>query len=204
MLRIQPIDIASIPQADWFFFYSKNGVEVFAKLWQDRWQSAIHNPIKWAAMGPGTADSMKGWGMHCDFVGHGEAEEVANQFLDHSKPTDSVVFYRAYHSRDRLYELIAPHRDSVSLPIYDNQMLKKTFAPVHVGIFTSSRNAIAFLDHNPVPENLSIAIGTPTADTLRSLSIPSAKIRLSNEPSEESIAKTLNEVLSDFSAAYGE
>lgn len=147
-------------------------------------------------MGQGTAAAMTGWGINCDFIGQGDTEDIAEQFLAHSKPSDSVLFFRAYHSRDRLHEIISQHREATSIPIYDNQMVRKNFLPVDIGIFTSSRNAIAFLEHNPQPSIVSIAIGAPTAATLRSLRIPEDKIRVAIEPSEEAIYTTLMEVVS--------
>lgn len=196
MLHIESIEIPSLPVADWFFFYSKNGVEYFARQWKAKWQDTTHHPIRWGAMGQGTADVMSGWGMNSDFIGQGEAEEIAEQFLEHCKPSDSVLFFRAYHSRDRLHKIIAQHRDSTSIPIYDNQMLRKKFPPVDIGIFTSSRNAIAFLEHNAQPAIVSIAIGEPTAATLRTFRIPEEKIRVAHEPSEEAIYTVLLDVVS--------
>lgn len=198
MLQIQPIEIPSLPDADWFFFYSKNGVEIFAQQWMEKWQSTTNHHIQWGAMGQGTATVMNGWGITPDFIGQGTTEEIAEQFLTHCKPTDRVLFFRAYHSRDRLHEIIAREREATSIPIYDNQMLRKTFPRVDIGVFTSSRNAIAFLEHNEEPTKACIAIGEPTAATLRSFRIPDSKIVVTEEPSEEAIYDTLVEFIENL------
>lgn len=195
MLHIEAIDIPTLPTADWFFFYSKNGVDCFAQQWKSKWQAASHHPIRWGAMGQGTATAMTGWGINCDFVGQGEAEDIAEQFLTHCKPSDSVLFFRAYHSRDRLHKIISRHRESTSIPIYDNQMLRKIFPPVDIGIFTSSRNVIAFFDQNQPPEIVNIAIGEPTAATLRTFGIPEDKLRVAPKPSEEALYSVLMDVV---------
>ncbi|MBY5957872.1 uroporphyrinogen-III synthase [Membranicola marinus] len=196
LISIHPNPVDQLPVADWFFFYSKNGVECFAKQWEQKWKS---NPkmkdIRWAAMGEGTAESLKGWGITSDFVGRGEAEEIATQFLEHSKPSESVVFFRASHSRNRLYQLISEHRDASHIVIYDNQLIEKEFPPVDIGIFTSGRNAIAFFENNTEPEQACIAIGQPTADTLLTLNVPEDKIYIAETPSEDALYDELKKVL---------
>lgn len=147
-------------------------------------------------MGEGTAESLNGWGITCDFVGRGEAGDIAEQFLDRSKPTESVVFFRASHSRNRLYQLISDHREASHVSIYDNQLIEKKFPPVDIGIFTSGRNAIAFFENNPEPQKACIAIGQPTANTLLTLNLPEEKLFVAEEPSEEAIYETLTQVLS--------
>lgn len=195
MIHIEPIELPTLPKADWFFFYSKNAVECFARQWKEKWSHTISTEhILWGAMGPGTAESMAGWGIHSDFVGHGEAAEIAEQFLAHIKPSESVLFFRAYHSRNELFRRISGHRESVSIPIYDNQLVSKQFPAVDIGIFTSSRNAVGFLEHNAIPTQASIAIGQPTSDTLISLGVPADKIYTAAEPTEEALLETLQKL----------
>lgn len=196
LISIHPIPLSKLPVADWFFFYSKNGVECFAKQWEEKWKSTpSQDKIRWAAMGEGTAESLNGWGVTCDFVGRGEAGEIAQQFLDHSKPSESVAFFRASHSRNKLHQLVSEHRESSHIAIYDNQLIEKEFPPTDIGIFTSGRNAIAFSENNPEPLIASIAIGQPTAETLRSLNVPEEKLFIAAEPSEEAIYETLVKIL---------
>lgn len=196
MIHIQPIEVSKLPFADWFFFYSKNGVDNFARQWKEKWKSTlISDKIRWAALGRGTASSLTGWGIHCDFVGHGETEEIADQFLAHIKPSESVLFFRAYHSRNKLYEIVTEHREATSIPIYDNQLIKKQFPNMDIGIFTSSRNAIAFFENNPEPVIACIAIGKTTADSLIALNVPKDKILVADEPTEEAILEALLGIL---------
>lgn len=196
LIHTEPIEVAILPKADWFFFYSKTGVESFARQWKSKWMTSINNEnVKWAAMGVGTATAMTGWGIHCDFVGHGDTEEIAEQFLAYSKPYESVLFIRASHSRNQLYQIVSIHREASSIAIYDNQLLLKKFAPMDIGIFTSSRNAIAFFENNPEPILACIAIGKPTADTLISLGVPDVKIHVAQEPSEAAIREVLLKLL---------
>lgn len=185
-----------MPGADWFFFYSKNGVESFVKQWNEKWKASL-NPkhIRWAAYGEGTAEVMNGWGISCDFVGQGDAEQIAEQFLTHIKPSESVVFFRAFHSRNSLFHLLSGKREAEHVAIYDNQLIEKTFPPFDIGIFTSSRNAIAFFHNNPEPRIACIAIGQPTTDTLLALNVPMENIFTAAEHSELEIYHTLLNIL---------
>lgn len=149
-------------------------------------------------MGKGTSESLNGWGITCEFVGQGEAGEIAQQFLNHSKPTESVVFFRAIHSRNRLFQLISEHRKATHITIYDNQLIEKEFPPTDIGIFTSGRNAIAFSENNPEPRHACIAIGQPTADTLLTLNVPEEKLFIAAESSEEAIYEMLLKVLEEI------
>lgn len=196
LIKIQPIPLVKMPRADWFFFYSKNGVECFVKQWTEKWKSTV-NPqhIRWAAYGEGTAEAMNGWGISCDFVGQGPPVQIMEQFLAHSKPSESVVFFRAFHSRNSLYHLISEKRKADHVAIYDNQLIEKKFPPCDVGIFTSSRNAIAFFQNNPEPRLASIAIGQPTTDTLLALNVPAEKVFTAAEHSETELYNTLLTIL---------
>jgi len=196
LIHIEPIDVPKLPVTDWIFFYSKNGVESFAKQWQSKWMSSIHNDnVNWAAMGEGTATAMTGWGIHCDFVGYGDTEQIAEKFLKRCNPYESVLFIRATHSRNLLYEIVSRHREATSIAIYDNFLLDKQFPPMDIGIFTSSRNAIAYFENNPAPLLASIAIGKPTAETLLSLHVPENKIYVAEKPTEESMREVLLRIL---------
>jgi len=196
LIKIQPIVLSIFPTADWFFFYSKNGVESFVNQWKEKRESTgKKHPIRWAAIGEGTSEAMNGWGISCEFVGHGETEEIAAQFLTYSKPSESVVFFRAFHSKNSLYHLIAEKRKAEHVAIYDNQLIEKQFPPCDIGIFTSSRNAIAFLQNNPDPGKACIAIGQPTKETLLALNVPEETIHVAEEPSEKAIYEMFLRVL---------
>lgn len=196
LIQIQPITIKKLPKADWFFFYSKNGVTCFTKQWSEKWKSSDnHKHIRWAAIGEGTAEALAGWGITCDFVGQGTSKDIANQFLTSCKPSESVVFFRAFHSKNTIYQLICEKRDASHIAIYDNQLAEKEFHPIDIGIFTSSRNAIAFFEKNQEPSIGCIAIGQPTAETLHTLNVPPAKIQIADEPSETALFHKLVDVM---------
>ena len=196
LIHIQPIPLNKMPKEDWFFFYSKNGVACFAKQWTEKWKpSGNHQQIRWAAIGEGTAEALAGCGITCDFVGQGTSEEIAMQFLASCKPSESVVFFRAFHSKNTIYQLVCKERSANHVAIYDNKLVEKAYAPFDIGIFTSSRNAIAFFEKNPEPQRGCIAIGQPTADTLRTLNVPKDKIHIAEEPSEAGLYGMLVKLL---------
>lgn len=101
-LEIVPFRITHIPQAEVYFYYSKNAAIQFqlasARLSIDL-SSASH-----ASMGNGTADSLKNFNIDSDFIGKGCPQNVAAQLIDKYCP-HSICFVRAEQSTQSIQKL---------------------------------------------------------------------------------------------------
>lgn len=195
LLEIQPIILDKIPTGDWFFFYSKNGIRsLHDQCSTDEWEALKKKDIHWAAIGEGTAAAMKDYGIGCDFIGSGEFETTSEQFLKSCSPSETVVFFRALHSKNSLFIKISKHRQSSHIAVYDNKIISKNYPPFDVGIYTSSRNAEGFFRQNKHPRLACIAIGEPTRKTLVKLQIPPHILYMASEPSESGIIGCLREL----------
>ncbi|WP_236978747.1 uroporphyrinogen-III synthase [Membranihabitans maritimus] len=197
LIDIKIRTLQELPHADWYFFYSKNGVKSYLKYRNTMSNKTNDKNIKLAAIGPGTATFMIQNDLVCSFAGDGGTDQTESDFLEVSKNDDSILFFRAENSANRLMKTIKPFRKVQSVIAYDNDMVPTVFPPVDIVVLTSSRNARAFLKANPTPKQKIIAIGHPTYDTLLSLSIPSTDIIVAEEPSEEGILKALLKIMNN-------
>ena len=94
-LDIRPVIITAIPQAEVYFYYSKNAAIYFLKAIKELGldlSSATH-----AAMGNGTADVLKKHKTTPAFIGTGSPAVVADQLIDNYAHT-SICFVRAERS----------------------------------------------------------------------------------------------------------
>ena len=87
-------EIASIDMNDydWVFFTSKNGVDCFMK--QSKYATNLHH-CQIAAVGPKTAQAVKEYGFHVDFIPSTyNAEVMAAEFLTTYEEAGPVLFVR--------------------------------------------------------------------------------------------------------------
>lgn len=195
LIEIRFRTLRRLPYADWYFFYSKNGVRSYLRYLNQSGEENVRNDIKLAAIGPGTAALMTQNELTCSFTGDGGTDQTVSSFLEISKEEDSILFFRARHSANRLMKSLRPYRKVQSVVAYDNDMLPVKFSNVDIAVFTSSRNAEAFFKVNPFPNKKIIAIGQPTYDALIKLSVPSRNILVAEKPSEVAITQAIKEAL---------
>ena len=169
---------------DWWFFYSPRAVE-FAL--------ADHTPpenVRLAALGEGTAQTLRAHSGRVDFVGRGSPGQVARQFLKLAK-NQRVFFPRAEHSRQSIQRELADQITILDAVCYSNA-IRTDVKPIRadVIVFTSPRNVSAYLDRYQLPDGARlIAIGGVTAAALyqRGFSVPFPEL-----PSEAAIAHLLD------------
>ena len=177
------------PEADWIFFYSRNGVKFF-------FQNGNYElyPFLWACMNKGTADELSHYVTDTSFVGSGTPEEIAESFKQHIDSGQKVCFIRANNSKDSIMKLLVDH-DHFSIPVYDNVPVENVpDQEFDILIFTSPLNAEVWFRHSVYNGEKVIAIGTTTADHLKN-SLGIETVITAENPSESSIAECLASLL---------
>ncbi len=187
-MKFSEVAWENMPATDWVFFYSGKAVKYFfAGL--KRNDQELADEVKLAALGPGTAAKLAELGYEAGFVGTGNPEEVAEQFLAVAKG-DRVLFPRAAHSRMSIQMLLANTVDALDLIVYQNEMLDNFSIPkVNYLVFTSPMNAKAYFRRYAWAGEGVVAIGETTAAALKEL--VDTKIFIANQPSEESLAEAI-------------
>lgn len=183
-LRFVPLAYTPPAEADWWFFYSSRAV-TFAL------RDGIHpaDTVRLAAMGPGTARTVKREIGIVDFMGSGDPHAVAEAFGRIAKG-QRVFFPRARQSRRTVQTLLAEEVEVLDAVCYDNIAVPATepLAPDYF-IFTSPLNVAAYLDHQPLAERTTcIAIGPSTASALIEREVPAL---VADAPTEEHLIRLL-------------
>ena len=182
LLEFETLDIQVVPDCDWIFFYSQQGVKHFSK-------QVSADQIKVAAFGPKTAQACKDAGLLVRFVGTGKADQTALA-LDLVAGGERVLFIRAKNSM-RSVQKLAQQVEIFDLPVYDN-IPRSNFeiARADILVFTSPLNARTYFSkYAKLAEQEIIAIGPTTAETLIELGMH--KVRIPDSASEEAIAELI-------------
>lgn len=178
-----------IPQADWVFFYSRNGVKYFF----ENGNYELY-PYLWACMSEGTADELSHYITDISFIGKGKPEEVANSYKSAVNPEQVTCFVRAENSLDSIHKRIDQPKD-FSIPVYKNSPIndipKQKF---DILIFTSPMSADVWFENTEYSNEKIISIGPTTADHLLN-NYGIENVIIAESPSEESIANCLRSLL---------
>jgi uroporphyrinogen III methyltransferase/synthase len=126
----------------WLIFTSANGVIAFMRrLFEHHLDIRALGHLKLAAIGPATAEALRGYALAADVVpARFVAEDLAAALLPHLRPGDKVLLARAEKAREVLPETLAQHVAAVDVvPVY------QTMIPVAV-----PPEAMAYLDAGKV------------------------------------------------------
>lgn len=176
------------PNADWIFFYSRNGVKYFFK----NGNYELY-PYLWACMSKGTAEELSHYITDISFIGNGSPDEVAKSYLNFIQPKDVTCYVRAEQSLDSINKRLAKDSD-FSIPVYSNQMSQKVpTEDFDILIFTSPMNVDAWFQVRKYSDEQIIAIGNTTANHLKDYGI--INVRVAKSPSESAIAESLIQIL---------
>jgi len=189
LLEFTPLPFSELPQVDWIFFYSQQGVRHFL----DQWKPAISAKI--AAFGPKTGALLTTKGLKVSFAGNGVAKNTTSAFamLCHH---EKVLFVRAKNSRKSLQDQLKGMCEINDLVVYDNRPRSNfTIPPCDLLIFTSPLNAQSYYQMYPVDaQQKVVAIGSTTKRALQSLGIQDVDVP--DEPTEASIKQLLKKLVS--------
>lgn len=191
LIQFHPLPFVQIPSGDWLFFYSKNGVAFFFdRLHQLGLKSKDLATKNWAAIGKGTAESLKQYIPTIDFIGTGAAESTTAAFLKVAAG-QRVVFIRAKTSNLSIHKLLEDKVILKDLVVYENTIRSNFTIPFcKYLVFTSSLNVKAYFQKYPLQNGqIFIAIGTPTATTLQNLAV--SNIIIAETTTEEGLAEAI-------------
>lgn len=192
LIKFESVPVTEFPQADWYFFYSRNGVYFGLRQMKDR---SFFDKVNVGTMGKGTAQQFTLMtGLTPQFVGSGSAEDVAQKFLKSSEGS-KVVFVRASKSLQSVQNSLKGKVDEVDLITYHNTMDEDaTIDRTSVAAFTSPMNVDAYfkLKTFKTPPIL-IALGKSTKQAIQKYS--DQEILMPEEPSEEALRVLIDSVL---------
>jgi len=185
LLVFEPVAIGALPACDWVFFYSKRAADCFFQ----QMSPAKYEGVKFGAIGPGTAEKIRSYGLQPDFSGSGRPEEAAAAFAELARG-ERVLFPQARRSRQSVQRLLGSAVEALSLVVYDNRPRAEIeLQRASVLVFTSPMNARAYLDlFRLLSGQRAVAIGEPTAEVLRAFGI-SPKVAAA--PTEEAMAEAV-------------
>ena len=191
LIHFSRIPFHELPTCDWLFFYSKKGVRFFLESLIDG-KHDLPKTIKCAAMGNGTAKALNAYGIELDFIGNGEPNQTAKDFLVLSK-NKTVVFARAKKSKQSIQLRIEQEGvRCIDLIVYDNE-IRSDFEfdnSFDYLVFTSPLNVQAFFEKYDLKANQQlIAIGDTTNKALQELGFKDIKV--ATTPSEEALVDLL-------------
>lgn len=158
LIDTQQVSLNTVPQADWYFFVSRNAVEHFAA------QYAIPAGVQIAAVGQGTAQSLLKHGYEPHFVGDDtDMAKVASDFKLAAQ-SGKVLFPLGDRSRRSIQKAISAHFKVLELQVYETQLRPKSFGTeFHAVVLTSPSSAEAYLSANAASNNaLFVAMGATT------------------------------------------
>jgi uroporphyrinogen-III synthase len=183
-IDFESVPILEIPESEWLFFYSKQGIKA---SFENADFKAICLRKNVATFGSATANYFtKLTGKTPEFVGNGVAEDVSSAYSIAVAGT-KTTFVQGRQSRRSIQQNQAFVQPYDELEVYESLPLKYTFEQdFDILIFTSPLNAKYYLDCNPIlPTSTVIAIG----DTTRLYLSMSHHLQalVPEKPSEESI-----------------
>ncbi len=190
LIDFSPMSFDSIPACDWVFFYSRKGVQFALQI--ESFKNFIQEK-KIAAMGEATATSLQFLNIKTNFIGNGNPEQTANDFL-HQAKGQRILFPQAQHSRQSIQRILGDKIEAHSLIVYQNKMRQNFNIPYcDYLVFTSPLNAQAYCQKYEVKTRQKIfAIGETTAAALVDLGIE--KVIVANQASEKALAQAILEV----------
>lgn len=190
LIDFKPIAFEYQKDADWLFFYSKNGIKYFFEQQKTTTQlPAI------AVIGEASALYLKQhYSITANFVGTGHPRDTAEQFAILTKG-EKVVFVQAQHSKQSVQKLLGEHIISHNLIVYNNYF-KSHFeiSPADILVFTSPMNVNAYFSRYTLQAfQQVVSIGKTTAKTLNQHGI--ANYIIASKPNETALAETCLDII---------
>ena len=189
LVILSSCSVSEIPNAEWVFFYSKNGIHYFFEAAQ-KLGVTLGSNLRYGCIGKGTAKALSSYGITADFIGTGQPKETAGAFLDLARGK-KVLFPQASSSRQSVQKLIGNDAQVISLIVYENQARELFELPqCDILVFTSPLNVKAYLMRYSIMERQKIvAIGQTTKNYLNDRI--KNNILVAEEPSERALVSAV-------------
>jgi uroporphyrinogen-III synthase len=169
---------------DWVFFSSQQAVRFFfAQIPPTFFSVAL--PVRWAALGPGTARVLSGYTNCIDFVGTGDPAGTS------LASGERVLFPGASQSLESVQQALKALVSATTLAIYHNTPIgDPALHTEQVLVFTSPMNVQAYCSkHALLPRQQCVAIGEATRLALHEQGIKN--IITATEPTEKGLAEAV-------------
>lgn len=141
LVDIQSLDFGPLPESDFLFFYSRNGVRCF---FEGLPEGSILPKI--ATLGAGTAEELLKYTQKIDFIGDGEPENVAKAFLEVGKG-QKICFVHGLESVQSVRKAIENQIIALDLCVYANRPLQpQDGLDANAIILTSPMNTRAYFE----------------------------------------------------------
>lgn len=186
LIDINPVEFTQ-PHTDWFFFYSKNGIQIFFE------KAGYNNRKKYAVLGNATADYFKQTtGNSPDFIGQDNAEQIAKDLYEVTA-LQIVTFIKAKNSISSVENAMSARYKGLlnnALIVYDNNVKGNIETPrCRYICLTSPLNSKAWFEKYPYQGEQVFAIGKTTANAINA--IINKRVPYCKKPSEISLFKLL-------------
>jgi uroporphyrinogen-III synthase len=164
LIAFSKVDFTFVPECDWLFFYSKNGVKYFFESVDN--QLVINKKI--GTIGESTAAYLVvNFGIKANFIGTGEPLQTAKDFIQIAA-NKTVIFPHAKYSKQSIQQQLGKNIIAKDLIVYENKMLTGfDIIDADVLVFTSPMNVEAYFNKITLESNQKIiSIGNTTAKAL--------------------------------------
>lgn len=190
LIKIGAIPYSNVPQSNWIFFSSRNGVKFFFDQ-----NPELSKDVKLAVLGRGTESALNSYGKEADFVGQSkDTKEVANEFKDLLEDLGSqiVLFPQSNQSLQTVQHEVKFAAKTLDLVVYSTSEKNVDEIPdAYIYVFTSPSNVRSFFRQKEIDRTSQkmLAIGTATYTALKDEGC--VNVRISEYPSEISLADSV-------------
>jgi uroporphyrinogen-III synthase len=193
LVEFTPVPIEELPEVEWIFFTSRQGVLFFVKGLQSA-GFAFPAGAKLAVMGEGTAGALRKSGYAPDFIGNGDPALVG-QAMGLLAKDARILFPRAAESRESIQQAVGDLATCIDLVVYDN-IPRTDFSNLRADalVFTSPLNVKAYFSvFQPQAQQVFFAIGATTCRAIKDQGV--TPVYVPTTPSEEALAQLCQSVL---------
>jgi len=181
-----------LPECDWLFFYSKNGVRYIHESKLDISDKKI------ACLGHGTAAAYRQYyAQEANFIGNGEKYQTSKSLAD-LIGDQCICFVRGKNSVRSVQKILEGKVHQTEVVVYDNDLL--TDIPLEhyeVALITSPMNYRGFLQNGGKAHQL-IAIGGTTANKIEEINTAlhiDVRLIIAESPTEKALLTCLEKAL---------
>jgi hydroxymethylbilane synthase len=162
LIEFKTIKIKELPETDWIFFSSKQGVRYFFN------QKPKIGSVKFGCIGTSTSAELRALGHRADFIGQSTDVKLVGKQFSSKVGNGRVLFPIARGSRQSIQWQMVKRENVFNLEVYATLKHSVTVGEeFDIVVFTSPSNVEAFFEKNKVlPHQLVVAMGEATGNAL--------------------------------------
>jgi len=187
-IRIDPVLDVEIPQTDWIFFSSPNGLDIYFN----------HYPLlakKIGVYGAGTESRLHLNGIQANFVGDTSKTptEIGDEFFGSLGADESVLFPLSQLSKKSI-ALMNKQNKVIEKVVYTTSIDGSEVPKVDIAVLTSPSNIDGYLLNNQPRDTKFIVLGTTSKNHFNSLNLTN-EVYVPESASEEAVILLLEQLL---------